>query len=47
MAKVIVFSTDVDAEIAKKFDALAEKNFRSRAQHLNFLVEQAVEKDNE
>ena len=38
MGKVIVFTTDIDEADAKKFDKIAEKNLRSRAAHLEFIV---------
>ena len=45
MAKEIVFSADIDKETAEKFDKIAEKNFRSRASHLQFIIEREVEND--
>lgn len=45
MAKVVVFSVDIDAETAKKFDKIAENNLRSRAGQLEFLIKREV--DNE
>ena len=46
MAKEVVFSTDVEKEVADKFDKIAEKNFRSRSAHLQFLIEKEVESEN-
>ena len=43
MAKEVVFSADIDKEIADKFDKIAEKNFRSRASHLQFIIEKEGE----
>lgn len=43
MAKDIVFSTDIEKSVADKFDKIAEKHFRSRSAHLQYLIEREVE----
>ena len=40
---VIVFTTDIDEKMAKKFDKIAEKNLRSRAAHLEFIIRKEIE----
>lgn len=45
--KLINFSTDVPEKIAEKFDRIAEKHFRSRAQQLKFIVLETVRKENQ
>lgn len=43
VSKVIVFTTDIDKETAVKFDVIAEKNLRSRAAHLEFIIRKEIE----
>jgi len=43
MAKEIVFTADIEEDIAKKFDKIAEKNLRSRAAHLEFIIRKEIE----
>lgn len=45
MNNFVVFSTDIEKERADIFDSIAEKNFRSRAQHLKYLVEAEIDKN--
>ena len=47
MSKIVVFSTDVEKEVADKFDDIAEKNFRSRSAHLKFIIEKEVIDNND
>ena len=46
MAKPIVFSADIEKDIAEKFDKIAEKNLRSRAGQLEFIIKREVENSN-
>lgn len=39
MADKVVFTAEVDKDVAKKFDAIAKDNYRSRTAHLQFLIE--------
>ena len=41
----VVFSTDVDKDIASIFDRAAERHFRSRSAHLRFLVDLEVKRE--
>lgn len=43
MAQEVHIATIVDEKTAKKFDQIAEKVFRSRADHLRFLIEKEIE----
>lgn len=40
---LIVFAADVDKKTAKEFDKIAEDNFRSRAQHMKYLIDKEIE----
>ena len=39
----MVFTTFIDAKTAKKFDKIADKNLRSRAGHLEFIIRKEIE----
>ena len=43
MSKPVVFSADIEKHIADKFDEIAEKNLRSRAAHLEYIILKEVE----
>jgi hypothetical protein len=43
LSKAIVFTTDIDEVTARKFDKIAEKNLRSRAAHLEFVIRKEIE----
>ncbi len=42
--KKVVFTTDVDEDIADRFDEVAKEACRSRASHLLYLVIQEAKK---
>lgn len=43
MADEVFVSTPLDERTAKKFDKIAADNFRSRAQHLKYIIEKEIE----
>lgn len=43
MAKEVVFSVDIEKELADKFDEIAKENYRSRSAHLKFIIEREVD----
>ena len=43
MGKNVVFTAKIDEVKAQRFDEIAARNLRSRAAHIEFLVDQEIE----
>ena len=45
MSKLISFTTKISEEEAGIFDKIAEKNLRSRASHLEYIVKKEIQEN--